>query len=758
MAESIDVFVTLEDAVTQICQGFEKIVELAPDRKLYGSLLESLDNPFIKGLLKQNGKDIDLKSDNIRFAVFLKELYDNGDLEMFKSLINKDFENFEKLKSKSKNVENHVVDDTKLKNSSSSDNVDTVRDGVAPEQSILNDENQHTNENNEKEDTEKTKEKENVDNDNINNEEIKKEEDDEEANMSEVFTSSVVRFNISDNNNTDDNIYKRNRKFEIFKEDKLPELPEVHNKELIAKVFTHSSVLSNLNIPEESKVNSHNERIEFLGDAFLQFITSMIIYERFPTFSEGQLSILRSKLVSNTKLLKFSQLYGFDKQLRKNFNDSSVLNNKMYADVFEAYLGAIAEEQMMESMEGETNVGDFMKGWFNAKNWIEELCEEEIRLFDPSIVFKMQYSKSSKQDLRLLIGINNIPDYVRCNIGNRRFLSCVKISHKVYGYGIGTSNKEADSRAATDALANPGIRKICPDDVWKKFEDSVGLDSTGALNFEQFPTKVSNHDMELLKKEIALKYKNGNIKLLASKNNPISLLIGDKEREIAKEELESKHSLENTSGELIEDGSNGKNSNSGTNTPPVSAKKSKDTSSKYYSKEYTMGRGGIFAEEYGRILKGTAKRRGGISRNCVFEIFEETHDGSNSSEIIKLRCHEVLEKCDEIDMDSKNQLNALFAKRGGAPGYISYKTISGDFLCELWFGNKQIVAYGLDKNKRMSSQKAAMLALKREEYYDNTTSEESGSESGSSSGSESESNSDSDSASDSGSDSDSESD
>lgn len=708
MSDTEDVFTQLKEASESVSKGLETILKLAPDRKLYDTLLDSASNPFLKGLLMK-GKDsnIDLEDNGIKFAVSVKELYDSGYLDILKVLSDGDVSKLESWSS-SHSKDEGVTGCTKKSGDDEHGNdvsisLDTAGNDLGDEKDQKHDRTATESEDYSELFT--------------------------EASLMQVDTSGKgYRYDEYDFTKLPNSVFKRERKFEVCTKDNLPELPPITDHELKAKIFTHSSVLSSLNIPEEKKIASNNERIEFLGDAFLQFITSMIIYERFPHFSEGQLSILRSKIVSNDKLFKMSQYYGFDKQLRKNFNDSSILNNKIYSDVFEAYLGAINEEYMLESIDGETNVSRFMKGWFMAKEWVEKLCEDELRGFDPSIVFKMQYSKSSKQELRLLLGLTNVPEYVRCNISGKKFLSCVKVNHKVYGYGIGTSHKEADSRAATDALSNPGIKKICMEDVWEKFEDGFGLDEKGGLNFEQYPTVINAQQLEMLKKEIAMKFKTGDIKMLASRNNPKVLLVGEKDRELAALEIIAKHSITNTLGELnIEEKSSrestpkssGKNKTSKTELEKKAKEdREKYPPSEYYGKEFTMGRGGVFGEEYYRLAKGTCKRKGGMVRNGQYEIVEvDAESGRVLHTTKKIMCHEVLESCNDVDLDSRNRVNSLFNKRGSSPGYTVYTTTNEEFLCELWFGSEQIVGYGLDRNKKTAAQKAAMLALKREEFY-----------------------------------------
>lgn len=696
-----NVFEKLTDATGKVRDGMTAILEMAPSLKLYKTLVENESNPFLQSTIK-TPEGVSLSTPEIKFAVFIKELYERGELKVVEKLL--------------KGEVGDLLDD-----------------------SVTNDVSEES------------------------------EEEVEVEIIEEVFTDN----HIVKSEPAVEVVHRRNREFDLFTENNPPALPVINEPQLLAKVFTHQSIISTLNISEEDKVKAHNERLEFLGDAFLQFLSTLIIYERFPHFNEGQLSILRSKIVSNNRLLKLSQIYKFDKQLKKNFNDTAILtgNNKLYADVFEAYLGAIADQYMLETVDGETRTDTFLKGWFEAKEWIEELCEEQLRTFDPSIVYKMQYSKSGKQELRLLIGQEIIPDYVRCDLPGRRMLSCVKIGSKVYGYGIGTSNKEADSRAAVDAMANPGLKKICPPELWNKFEESIGLNENGGLKFDQYDTPISQAELKVLEKAMVLKYKNGPLKFLASHNNRTALLVDEEERKKVVKQIEDKFSIENTNGELSsevkseegedeedekEEGVSAKMKNEtqrrtllgvdgdeilkdvlggisssfekkNGNSREDEEKKKKTRKQKYYSKEYTMGRGGIFGEEARDVRIGECKVKKGIARNKVYRIVESEIDfeGPNSkSQIREMLCHEVLEKAREVDMKSKNYINGIYVRRGGAPSYIFYKTIEDEYLCELWFGNRQIVGYGLDKNKKFASQKAAMLAWKREEFYGDDDDEE----------------------------------
>ncbi|KAF2158131.1 hypothetical protein K461DRAFT_318119 [Myriangium duriaei CBS 260.36] len=119
------------------------------------------------------------------------------------------------------------------------------------------------------------------------------------------------------------------------------------------------------------------ERLEFLGDAYLSLIASSLIFSRFPSLHPGQQSSLRSALVSNDTLQRFSRAYGFDTKLQATGlglggrgleaatrNGSKLRGNKginkIYADVFEAYVAAA----ILSDPEG---------GYAKVERWLKEL-------------------------------------------------------------------------------------------------------------------------------------------------------------------------------------------------------------------------------------------------------------------------------------------------------------------------------------------------------------------------------------------------
>lgn len=130
-------------------------------------------------------------------------------------------------------------------------------------------------------------------------------------------------------------------------------------------------------------INAHNERLEFLGDSILNSVMTLIIYNKFPDYSEGQLSTLRMNLVSNEQIKQWSIMYNFHEKLKTNFDlkdENSNFQNgklKLYADVFEAYIGGLMEDDPRNNLPK-------IRKWLRklAKPVIEEATRNQVALED----------------------------------------------------------------------------------------------------------------------------------------------------------------------------------------------------------------------------------------------------------------------------------------------------------------------------------------------------------------------------------------
>ncbi|KAG0656423.1 hypothetical protein C6P45_002716 [Maudiozyma exigua] len=130
-----------------------------------------------------------------------------------------------------------------------------------------------------------------------------------------------------------------------------PKLLPINDLALKSRVFTHKSMVNNkLFLSDKQMMNTHNERLEFLGDSVLNTLTTMFIYKMFPSYDEGQLTKLRIALVNNQKLKEYAEAYGMEKFLSSSINHE---NDKKYyggkqkvtADIFEAYIGALVQDK-----------------------------------------------------------------------------------------------------------------------------------------------------------------------------------------------------------------------------------------------------------------------------------------------------------------------------------------------------------------------------------------------------------------------------
>ena len=115
---------------------------------------------------------------------------------------------------------------------------------------------------------------------------------------------------------------------------------EIKNKELLETALTHSSYS-----------NEHNcdnyERLEYLGDAILESVTSEYLYLN-TDYSEGEMTKIRANYVCEKALATYSKKMGIDRYIRLGHGQINNLNDTIIADVFEAVAAAIYLDQGYE--------------------------------------------------------------------------------------------------------------------------------------------------------------------------------------------------------------------------------------------------------------------------------------------------------------------------------------------------------------------------------------------------------------------------
>jgi ribonuclease-3 len=150
------------------------------------------------------------------------------------------------------------------------------------------------------------------------------------------------------------------------------------NPELLFQALTHRSYLNeNRNLPLQS-----NERLEYLGDAILEFWISDTLFSLFPNYEEGDLTNLRALIVCTSNLADTAQSIDLGHYVLLSKGEETHqgrLNQSILADTFEAVLGAIYLDQ------GLTSVKKFLKNTLYPS--IQTISQQSV-LKDPKSQFQ----------------------------------------------------------------------------------------------------------------------------------------------------------------------------------------------------------------------------------------------------------------------------------------------------------------------------------------------------------------------------------
>lgn len=156
------------------------------------------------------------------------------------------------------------------------------------------------------------------------------------------------------------------------------------NKVLLQHAFTHSSFGKQENV-------EFNERLEFLGDSVLGFIVSEFLFCNFPQRPEGDLTVIKSKVVSASTLSVVVDKLGVAQYLQASANFT--VSPDVKADLFEAVLGAIFIDGGLESVKQFvfTVLNDELTQTDAApqkdsKSVLKELCEKNKKLLEYRLI------------------------------------------------------------------------------------------------------------------------------------------------------------------------------------------------------------------------------------------------------------------------------------------------------------------------------------------------------------------------------------
>jgi ribonuclease-3 len=183
-----------------------------------------------------------------------------------------------------------------------------------------------------------------------------------------------------------------------------------------------------------------NQRLEFLGDAVLDFITGAWLYHHFPEFQEGRLTSLRAALVCAPTLAKFARQIGLGNHLRLGKGEEENGGREREAnlcDAFEALVGAVHLDSGQSAVE--SLIHPFL-----------EQETEHILAADLDRDPKSRFQEWSQAEMGITPRYQTLeasgPDHART------FLVAVYIGGEVYGKGEGSSKQAAARSAAKVAL------------------------------------------------------------------------------------------------------------------------------------------------------------------------------------------------------------------------------------------------------------------------------------------------------------------
>ena len=207
-------------------------------------------------------------------------------------------------------------------------------------------------------------------------------------------------------------------------------------RELLRIALTHPSAVR----PGEGD-SLHNQRLEFLGDAVLQLVITHELYERFGDAGEGLLTAARARLVNGRCLAARAGGLGLGQYLRMGRCEETSGGRKRRStlgNAFEAVAGAVYLDS----------------GFAAAQRWIRRLFQEELRKIE--LVPSLDNPKGELQEI-LQSRSSCPPQYQMESVSgpdhDRLFECAAYHDGRELGRGIGKSKKEAESRAALEALA-----------------------------------------------------------------------------------------------------------------------------------------------------------------------------------------------------------------------------------------------------------------------------------------------------------------
>ena len=206
-----------------------------------------------------------------------------------------------------------------------------------------------------------------------------------------------------------------------------------HDPSLLWNAFIHSSYANERRMSKDK----NNERLEFLGDAVLELVTSNYLYRTYTKESEGKLSKIRASLVCEPTLAECARTIDLGSYLYLSRGEERTGGRKrdsVTSDAFEAVIGAIY-------LDG---------GYEPAKKFVQAFVLNDIEkkhlFYDSKTILQELLQKDYKERVEYVLTREYGPDH------DKHFCVEVVFRGQVFGSGEGRTKKRAEQQAAYEAL------------------------------------------------------------------------------------------------------------------------------------------------------------------------------------------------------------------------------------------------------------------------------------------------------------------
>lgn len=209
---------------------------------------------------------------------------------------------------------------------------------------------------------------------------------------------------------------------------------------LLSRALTHRSYFN-----EHPEALEDNERLEFLGDAVLDFLVGAWLYNRYPEMPEGDLTRMRSALVHTEQLADFARRIHLEPAMRLGRGEAHSggrQRSALLCDTFEALIGAIYLDLGMDAV------------WSFISPMLDEIANDILlneKSEDPKSMFQEWAQAQGYAAPRYITRSSTGPDHLKI------FEVDTVIDDEVYGSGKGHSKQTGAKAAARDALRRLGL-------------------------------------------------------------------------------------------------------------------------------------------------------------------------------------------------------------------------------------------------------------------------------------------------------------